>query len=292
MSRRDTFNFDDLSVRQETNIRAIAEASKVEPEELIELAKKAANRGRRSYLEALAYVYELSAKAMSDWHVRQGLKLKMQDLKEWKTSAKLTNCLARNLMKVSRQMASKYSAVIDYAFTRKVNPEDFVAFVKKGGGIEKMYSRVAQGRKVSDQSSHLEGQDASSAAEEVSLEEEAGDRSASVSGKRKSAKSTDRTDTQSASVGASRSETALKTAEREGDDGRSDDRTEGSSDIDFAALQLSRQSDNWMRDLCIALSGRLRDAKADNEPKLLTVLFEVSDSGQIACQGYVLGGLD
>ncbi|WP_421696522.1 hypothetical protein [Aestuariivirga sp.] len=148
MSRYDTFEYEDISPESKSNIRAIAQLSNQEVEELLDLVKKNVARGNRRYLEALSHVYELLAKAMCDRFVRNALKRHMTDLREWKTSAKLVNCVVRNIMGVSRQMASKYAAVFDCAFEQNIVPSELIAFVKDNGGIEKIYIGVAKRRKI------------------------------------------------------------------------------------------------------------------------------------------------
>lgn len=148
MSRNETFIFDDVSEQQKKNIQRIANASEREVEELMHIAKKASARGHKNLLEALSHIYEISAKAMCDGNVRWALKRDLSRRNEWKTSAKLMNCLVKRIMGVSRQIASKYSAVFEHAFQSNVTPLNFSEFVSERGGLEKAYLEVARKRKA------------------------------------------------------------------------------------------------------------------------------------------------
>jgi hypothetical protein len=290
MSRYDTFDYDDLSKRQEMNIRAIAAASKSSVDALIKVAETAVRRANKRYLEGVVPVYELSAKAMCNRLVRNELRLRMSDLKEWKTSAKLNNCLARHILGVSRQMASKYSAVFMYAYARNVKPEDFLLFVKKQGGIEKIYGLSLEARRKergSDQdqtpTNRAKIKPAKKGKAEAATDPEGVSRE--PPDKRAKAKAENRTDKMSsASTKTDRAILGIAKLLAETERERLDPEPK-------KILESHFETEKWLPALLEYLKGGVREAKRDGARKLGTVIFKITPQGNMVMRIKALRGI-
>lgn len=279
MSRRETFKYEGLSVRQEYGVKAIAQSSEGNVEKLAELAQKWALVGRIGAVGALRYVYELAAVIMADEGARQRFKESRIEVKLWKTSSKLTNFLVRELLGVSRQQASKCSTIINDAFDKHIAADDLPRFIIRHGGIEKYYLMIVRVRKLGTS-------ETGPTASEDDAESVGGYSPDSRRPGRASANLRAAAITQSHGGASKKGDKISAEKSGFGDDPEVDD------NIEDKTVRLPAQLDDWPRKLSIVLSGRIGDAKVDGQSKLLTVVFEVAPTGQIKVQGFVLGGID
>jgi hypothetical protein len=279
MSRPETFKYEGLSVRQEYGVKAVAQSSEGNVQELAEFAEKCARIGRIGTVGALRFVYELAAVIMADEGARQRFRESRIEVKLWKTSSKLTNFLVRELLGVSRQQASKCSAIIKDAFDKHIAADDIPKFIMRHGGIEKYYLMIVSVRKLGTSATVLtDPDDGAEAVGDGSHESQGGGRQAAKQ--------------RAAAITKSHGVASTSADESSAEESGFGDGLEVDARIEDKTIMLPAQLDDWARKLSSVLSRRIGDAKVDGQSKLLTVVFEVAPTGQIKVQGFVLGGID